>query len=92
MGNNMKLLIVLSLLLIAGCTTVVPVTQKFPDIPVSLEKSCPDLHLTKEDTDKLSDVLSVVVKNYGLYYECAELVEAWKNWHKSQKEIFENIK
>jgi hypothetical protein len=87
----MKLAIILSALLIAGCTTV-PVTQKFPDIPQSLEKSCPDLQLLGNNTENLSEVLSVVVKNYGTYYECAELVEAWKNWHKSQKELFEKVK
>jgi hypothetical protein len=88
----MKILIILSALLLAGCSTTVPVKQSFPDIPASLEKSCPDLKQVGAETDKLSEVLSVVAKNYGTYYECAELVEAWKSWHKSQKEIFESIK
>jgi coenzyme F420-reducing hydrogenase alpha subunit len=88
----MKLSLVILTLLLAGCTTVVPVTQKFPDIPASLEKSCPDLEQLGQDTEKLSEVLQVVVRNYGTYYECAELVEAWKSWHKSQKELFERVK
>jgi len=87
----MKLLLLVPVLLLAACTTAVPITVKFPDAPPTLQETCPDLQQTA-DTDKLSDVMAIVVANYGLYHECRLKVEAWQDWHKKQKEIFETLK
>jgi hypothetical protein len=89
----MKLLLALSTistLLLSACTAV-PISAKFPDAPPSLQDSCPELQQTN-DTDKLSDVMAVVVANYGLYHECQLKVEAWQDWHKKQKDIFDKLK
>ena len=82
---------ILLVFLLAGCTTV-PVTVPFPETPASLKQSCPDLQLVPVGTEKLSEVLSTVSKNYGQYHECQILVEAWQQWYKDQKEIYEKVK
>jgi hypothetical protein len=76
--------------LLVGCTTV-PVARKFPEVPKELVETCPDLKQTQETT-KLSDVLTVVVQNYGQYHECKVKTDSWVDWYKTQKQIFESVK
>ena len=45
----MKYLLILTLLL-AGCSTTVPVKRTFPDVPEELKMSCPDLKEVPEGT------------------------------------------
>ena len=87
----MKYLLI-PLLLLTGCSTVVPVTMKFPDAPAELTAACSELDKTPAGTTKLSDTIDVVVKNYSKYHECRAKVDAWAEWHKTQKQIFENVK
>ena len=86
----MKILLIASLLLLAGC--VAPIERQFPKIPPSLEKSCEELELVAPGTEKLSEVLIVVTGNYTKYHECRIKVETWQQWYKTQKEIFDSIK
>ena len=86
----MKHLIIVVVLLITGCSSV-PVIMKFPDVPKDMLESCPDLKSVPETT-KLSEVLPVVVDNYGQYYTCKDTVDSWIEWYKSQKKIFDSIK
>lgn len=83
--------IILFILLIclAGCSTVVPVTAKFPDKPSSVEL-CPPLDEAKDNV-KLSELTNTVAKNYSTYYECAVKVETWNEWYEKQKRIFEGV-
>jgi hypothetical protein len=78
-------------LLISGCSTVVPVTAKFPDAPEKIKTTCPQLEKLKDDV-KLSDVSKAVTINYSTYYECAVKVESWIEWYNVNKIIFEGIK
>jgi hypothetical protein len=82
--------IVIALVLaITGCSTVVPVTAKFPEPPGRLAtQPCPDLQKLKDDA-RLSDVSRTVTINYSSYYECAVKTDAWIEWHKIQKLIYE---
>lgn len=82
----MRYLLLLPSLLLTGCLTTAP---KFPDIPPELQKSCPELNEVASGTKELSKVLDVVVVNYSTYYECRVKVDAWLQWHKEQKEIFD---
>ena len=84
-----KLLI---LLLLAGCSTTVPVARKFPDVPDALKESCKPLTQVKQDTTKLSEVITVVTNNYASHHGCSEKVDMWIEWYSSQKEIFDSIK
>jgi len=73
-----------------GCSTV-PVERKFPNVPKELMESCPDLKQT-QTTSKLSEVLTVVVENYGQYHECKLKSDSWMEWYKTQKSIFDSVK
>ena len=86
----MKYYIIALLLCLSACSTVVPVTAKFPEAPKAIE-ACPQLDTVPDDV-KLSGLTSTVVKNYGTYYECAVKVDKWNEWYEIQKRIFEGIK
>jgi hypothetical protein len=84
--------VVLLSLLLVGCSTVVPVTQKFPEAPGNVAMTaCPQLQKLSEDA-KLSDISRTVTVNYGTYYECAVKTDAWIEWYQKQQQIFNNIK
>lgn len=85
----MKKLVLLSVLLLVGCSTTVPVKAKFPDVPEILTNKCPPLKQVSEDA-KLSEISKSIAENYTTYYECAVLVENWNDWYKIQKNIYEN--
>ena len=73
----------------SGCSTVVPVTAKFPEPPgKGAMTTCPVLQKLKDDA-KLSDVANTVTVNYGTYYECAVKSDAWQEWYRIQKIIHE---
>jgi hypothetical protein len=76
-------------LLLSGCSTVVPVTAKFPGKPSNVE-ACPQLDTVSNDV-KLSELTSTVTKNYNSYYECAVKVDTWNEWYEKQKHIFEGV-
>ena len=78
------------LILMSGCSTVVPVTVKFPDAPDRIKIKCPQLKTLNEDA-KLSDIAKTVTENYTTYYECAVKHDAWIEWYETQKIIFEKL-
>jgi len=85
----MRYVVLLIAVLLTGCSTVVPVTAKFPEAPGKLAtQRCPDLQKLKDDA-KLSDVIRTVTINYSTYYECAVKADAWQEWYEIQKRIFE---
>lgn len=87
----MKVLL-LTLALLTGCTTVVPVTQKFPEAPgLQSTQMCPPLQKLV-DNASLSIVAKTVVVNYTEYYQCAVKLEAWQEWYQKQKLIHEGLK
>ena len=87
----MKYSVLLIAVLLTGCSTVVPVTAKFPDAPGRLAtERCPNLQKLKEDA-RLSDVARTVTINYSTYYECAVKADAWQEWYEIQKRIFEGV-
>ena len=87
----MKKLILIGVIMLAGCATSVPVKMSFPNVPEDLLKSCPVLKSTEANTTKLSEVITVVSENYGLYHECSGKVDDWTQWYKTQKKIFEGV-
>lgn len=86
-----RILYLIPVLFLVGCLNT-PVKRTFPNVPEDLLKACPDLELIKPDTDKLSDVLLVVTDNYGEYHQCRIKVDAWIEWYKTQKIIFDSVK
>lgn len=88
----MKRYSLLLTLLLAGCSTTVPVVAKFPEAPPSLKVLCPELKKIEGDSVSIVDLHKTVVENYTHYYECAVKVEAWNEWHTQQKKIFDEVK
>lgn len=86
----MRVLVILALLL-SGCSTTVPVTAKFPNVPEKLLEKCPELEKLP-DEPKLSDVARTVTINYTAYYECAVKHDAFVDWYHKQKHIYESVK
>jgi hypothetical protein len=85
-----RLVLLIPIILLAGCLST-PVKRNFPEVPKELMEACPDLK-TVEQTEKLSEVLKVVVDNYGQYHECKIKVDTWMEWYKTQKQIFDSVK
>jgi len=84
------LILLLVVLVVSGCSTVVPVSAKFPDAPgKNAIVRCPQLEKLKDDA-KLSDVANTVALNYETYYGCAVKTDTWIEWYEVQKRIFEN--
>ena len=76
-------------LLLSGCSTVVPVTARFPEPPAKgAMTACPNLQKLT-DNARLSDVANTVTVNYSTYYECAVKTDAWQEWYNIQRIIFE---
>jgi hypothetical protein len=74
-----------------GCSTTVPVTAKFPDVPERLLVRCPQLQKLNDDA-KLSEVSKTVTINYTTYYECAVKHDGFVEWYQIQKNIFNGVK
>lgn len=81
----------LVLLLLTGCSTTVPVTQKFPQAPEMLFQQCQQLKEVSKDAS-LVDLTKIVVENYTQYYQCSVLVEGWQQWYKTQQQIYKELK
>jgi hypothetical protein len=81
----------LLVLILTGCSTTVPVTAKFPDVPERLLAKCPQLEKLENEA-KLSDISKTVTNNYTTYYECAVKHDAFVEWYQIQKRIFEGVK
>lgn len=79
-----KLILLVPTLLLTGCLSVAP---KFPDLPADIIQRCPELR-EAEKSQEMSKLLDTVVQNYGTYYECRVKIDAFIEWHKQQKEIF----
>jgi hypothetical protein len=88
----MKILLILGLLVLTGCTTAVPVKRVFPEAPQVLLTPCPEQLKTLDKGVQLSDVAKVVTENYSQYHECGVKVKAWIGWYQAQKRIFEEVK
>ena len=84
----MKLILISLITILSGCSTVVPVTAKFPEVPERLLVKCPQLEKLGNEA-KLSDISKTVTINYTTYYECAVKHDAFVEWYKIQKDIFD---
>ena len=88
----MKYIILGLVLVLAACSTPVPVSQRFPDVPKALVERCESLRKVEGDKVAITEMLKVVVQNYGMYYECAAKVDGWNDWYLEQKRIYESAK
>lgn len=94
MARLLTKIIILSVagIVLVGCSTTVPVKRTFPDVPESLLKECGTLNTINKPEVKLSELMDTVAKNYGKYHGCAAVTEAWQDWYREQKKVFDEIK
>lgn len=87
-------IIVVSLLgiVLTGCSTTVPVKRTFPEVPEILLKECGELNTINKPEVKLSELMDTVSKNYSKFHGCAAVVDAWQEWYKEQKKVFDEVK
>lgn len=85
----MKTLTLLTVLLLSGCSVLVPVKQKWPEAPASLQEKCAPLKELSKDQTALKDLLMVMIDNYAAYYVCAGRTQSWQEWYQEQKKIRE---
>jgi hypothetical protein len=85
-------LILLFLVVAAGCSTPVPIKPAWPAAPKALTERCENLRKIEGDKVAITEMLKVVVQNYTLYYECSTKVEGWNEWYEGQKKIYESVK
>lgn len=78
--------------LITACSTAVPVTQNFPQAPDMLKEKCPELKTIAGEKITVIEFTRTVSENYTTYYQCAGRQEAWIDWYKQQKKIWEEMK
>ena len=88
----MKYALLILVVFLTACSTPVPVSQKFPDVPKALIEKCDSLKKIEGDKVAITEMLKVVVTNYGMYYECAAKVDGWNDWYLEQKRIYESVK
>jgi hypothetical protein len=88
----MKYIILSLAVFLTACSTPVPVSQKFPEVPKALIEKCESLKKVEGDRVAITEMLKVVVANYGMYYECAAKVDGWNDWYLEQKRIYESVK
>lgn len=84
--------LLVAVLMLSGCSMLVPVRPSFPEVPKEITEGCPQLEKLAEETNKLTDVVGNVSKNYSTYYECQAKHEAWVEWYKKQRQIYEEVK
>jgi hypothetical protein len=88
----MKTILLTLTMFLTGCTTVVPVTQHWPE-PPGLQSMQPCAELKKlEPNAQLSDVAKTVAHNYTEYYTCLIKLEAWQEWYAKQEIIHKGLK
>jgi len=88
----MKYLIICLTMFIVGCSTTVPVVEKFPTAPEVLMEKCPTLKTIEGEKISIVDYTKAVIANYTLHYECVAKHDAWIEWYNKQKAIFEEVK
>ena len=59
----MKYIILSLALVLAACSTPVPVSQRFPDVPKALVERCDSLRKIEGDKVAITEMLKVVVQN-----------------------------
>jgi hypothetical protein len=88
----MKYALLILAVFLTACSTPIPVSQKFPNVPTALVERCESLKKIEGDKVAITEMLKVVVQNYGMYYECAAKVDGWNDWYLEQKRIYESVK
>ena len=78
--------------LITACSTAVPLTQNFPEAPAVLLEKCPELKTIVGERVTIVEFTRTVSENYTTYHQCAGRTDAWIDWYRQQKKIWDETK
>jgi hypothetical protein len=90
--NGKRLMLSAVCLTLLGCSTTVPLTRKFPQVPQVLMEPAPNLKQLPDNKKTLTDLLENANENYGIYFDVLERYKSWQEWYIQQKQIFESVK
>ena len=88
----MKIVLLGISILLTACSTAVPLTQSFPAAPDMLMEKCPVLKIIEGEKVTIIDFTKTVSENYTTYYQCAGRTDAWIDWYRQQKKIWDEIR
>jgi len=83
------MVLVFTMVFLAGCSLTVPVKRNFPEAPPTLMQPADPLKTLDPNDPKLSNVIETSVENMGTYHELVEKYNAWQEWYRAQKKIFQ---
>jgi hypothetical protein len=78
------------LVLMTGCSTVVPVKEEWPTAPQELLTPASNLTPMSVDKTELSDLLENANNNFTQYYLLKDRFTAWQKWYTDQQKIYES--
>jgi hypothetical protein len=87
----MKIASLLSIVLLSGCSLLVPVKNDMPDIPTAFPDQCEALKKVEGEAVTFEQFLKTVAGNYTLHHECALNYQQLIQWYKEQQKIFNNV-
>lgn len=91
----MKYFILLVALFLSGCSLFGPryapvEPPKWPEAVPALVEKCKELQQMEiSGTASITDILKIVVQNYGFYHQCSYKVDGWNKWYEEQKKNYE---
>lgn len=77
--------------MLTACSTPVPLSNTFPSVPASF-MTVPEPLTEVPDNSSFSQMLDVMLVNYGKYYDVSAQLKSWQEWYIKNKEIFNKIK
>lgn len=84
-----KVLAIIGLMMLSGCSMLFPVSPEFPEAPKTLKEKCGPLNTLKDDA-KLSDLMITITQNYMKYHDCSIKNDSWNEWYDEQKKIYDS--
>lgn len=81
------ILVVIATFFLTGCVTMLG-KPEFPPAEKSLMVECKELGKLTTDPVTISQLMTSVVENYTLYYQCANKVKGWQEWYEKQKKNY----
>ena len=78
------------LVLVTGCSTIVPVRETWPAAPLELLTPAVNLTPLAADKKELSDLIENANNNFAQYYLLKDRFTAWQQWYNDQQKIYED--
>ncbi|NBP02375.1 MAG: hypothetical protein EBU90_20110 [Proteobacteria bacterium] len=91
----MKILSLIFVVFLTGCSLLQPRVvmvdpPQWPEAGQTLKEPCKQLkELDPAKQLNITDILLIVVENYGNYHECSFKKDGWNKWYDQNKQMYE---